>query len=60
MRALEDAQNKLDELRERVAWMLECATGYEANGWAFWLDDDASNELCDSYNAAWKAVEELL
>ena len=49
-----------DELHERVAWMMECATGYNPNGWAFWLGIDASDELCDSCNAAWEAVEELL
>lgn len=52
---------ELDELRERVAWMMEC---YDVDQWLFSDCDiimgECVEEIGASYNAARKAVEELL
>ena len=47
-----------DELRERVAWMLECE--YMHHGRGFLLHGFAIIEIADSFLAARKSVEELL
>ena len=50
-----------DELRKRVAWMIEC---YDVDQWLFSDCDiimgECVEEIGASYNAARKAVEELL
>ena len=52
---------ELDELRERVAWMLECE---DTQIWVMsdcpLPSDDNWSEICESYIAARKSVEELL
>ena len=54
------AEAKLDAIREAVAWEMECSEALsEYFGWGFWVNDAASDELVESYEAAWKAVVEL-
>ena len=55
-----EALEESERLKEAVRWEIECADGFSENGWGFWLEDDASEELCATYNAAWREVEGLL
>lgn len=57
---VDGALEECERLKEAVRWEIECADGVSENGWGFWLGDDASEELCATYNAAWRDVEGLL
>lgn len=48
--------NGLLALREAVEWWIDCSEGHDENGWGFWIEDDASEELAATCNVAWAAV----
>ena len=51
---------KHNALRSSIEWWIECSEGYDEHGWGFWLDDDATEELSATCNAAWTEVERTL
>ena len=52
--------NRLHALRDALIWWIECSEGYDPHGWGFWLEDDASEELAATCNAAWAELNRTL
>ena len=52
--------NRLVSLRDALIWWIECSEGHDDHGWCFWLEDDATEELAATCNAAWAEVEQAL
>lgn len=55
-----DALDDCERLKDAVRWEIECADWVAEYGWSFGLGDDAMEELCATYNAAWREVEKLV
>lgn len=56
----DDLLASYNALRSALIWWLECSEGHDDHGWGFWLEDDATEELAATCNAAWAEVERTL
>lgn len=48
--------NRLHALRDALIWWMECSECFETNSWGIWIEDNASEELAATCNAAWAEV----
>ena len=48
--------DEFNALRSALIWWIECSEGFDSNGWGFWLNHEATEELKITCNSAWNEV----